>query len=191
MKPLLIRSSTPALAVLLAALLVPVAQAQTWTLQAGSTLGFSSTFEGAAFSGRFKQFSATIAFDPAKPQACTLQASITLASADTDNPDRDKMLPTADFFDVARFPQAHYQGGDCQPDGPGRYRAQGTLTLRGVSKPVPLQLRFSVNGADALLTLDASVPRLAFAVGGGQWASASAIGLDVAVHGVLKLAPAP
>ncbi|MHB1589442.1 MAG: YceI family protein, partial [Metallibacterium scheffleri] len=67
---------------------------------------------------------------------------------------------------------------------------QGTLTLRGVSKPVPLLLRFSVNGADALLTLDASVPRLAFAVGGGQWASASAIGLDVAVHGVLKLAPA-
>jgi polyisoprenoid-binding protein YceI len=190
MKRLPIRSTAP-LVVLLAALLAPAAQAQTWVLQPGSTLGFSSTFEGAPFSGRFKQFSATIAFDPAKPQACTLHAAIVLASADTDNPDRDKMLPTADFFDVAHFPQAHYQGGDCRPDGPGRYRAQGTLTLRGVSKPVPLLLHFSASGTDALLTLDASLPRLAFAVGGGQWASASAIGLDVAVHGVLKLAPAP
>ena len=182
--------STAAFAMLLATLLAPAAQAQSWALQPGSTLGFGTTFEGARFSGQFRQFTAVIAFDPAHPQACTLQASIQLASADTDNADRDKMLPTADFFDVARFPQAHYQGGQCQPDGPaGSYRAQGTLTLRGVSKPVPLSLRFSMQGKNALLTLDATVPRLAFDVGGGQWASASAIGLDVAVHGVLKLAP--
>lgn len=189
MKRLLIRS-TAAFAMLLATLLAPAAQAQSWTLQPGSTLGFSTNFEGAHFSGQFRQFSAVIAFDPAHPQTCTLQANIQLASADTDNADRDKMLPTADFFDVARFPQAHYQGGQCQPDGPaGSYRAQGTLTLRGVSKPVPLSLHFSMQGKSALLTLDATVPRMAFDVGSGQWASASAIGLDVAVHGTLKLAP--
>ncbi len=177
---------------LLGALLASAAQAQAqdWTVQPGSTLGFASTFEGVKFAGAFKQFSARIAFDSAHPQACTLDATITLASADTGNADRDKMLPTADFFDVARFPTATYRGADCTPAGPGRYRAQGTLTLRGVSKPVPLTLQWRMQGAGALLTLDANVPRLTFGVGSGQWADPSAIGLNVAVHGALKLAPA-
>ena len=175
---------------LLGALLAPAAQAQDWTMQPGSTLGFATTFEGVKFAGAFKQFSARIAFDPVHPQACTLDATIMLASADTGNADRDKMLPTADFFDVARFPTATYRGADCTPAGPGRYSAQGTLTLHGISKPVPLTLQWQAQGASALLTLDANVPRLTFGVGSGQWADPSAIGLDVAVHGVLKLAPA-
>lgn len=175
---------------LLGALLAPAAQAQDWTVQPGSTLGFATTFEGVKFAGAFKQFSARIVFDSAHPQACTLDATITLASADTGNADRDKMLPTADFFDVARFPTATYRGADCTPAGPGRYSAQGTLTLHGISKPVPLTLQWQAQGASALLTLDANVPRLTFGVGSGQWADPSAIGLDVAVHGVLKLAPA-
>lgn len=175
---------------LLGALLAPAAQARDWTVQPGSTLGFATTFEGVKFVGAFKQFSARIVFDPAHPQACTLDATITPASADTGNADRDKMLPTADFFDVARFPTATYRGADCTPAGPGRYSAQGTLTLRGISKPVPLTLQWRMQGTGALLTLDANVPRLTFGVGSGQWADPSAIGLDVAVHGVLKLAPA-
>ncbi len=175
---------------LLGALLAPAAQAQDWTVQPGSTLGFATTFEGVKFAGAFKQFSARIVFDSAHPQACTLDATITPASADTDNADRDRMLPTADFFDVARFPTATYRGADCTPAGPGRYSAQGTLTLHGISKPVPLTLQWQAQGASALLTLDANVPRLTFGVGSGQWADPSAIGLDVAVHGVLKLAPA-
>ena len=89
-----------------------------------------------------------------------------------------------------RFPTATYRGADCTPAGPGRYSAQGTLTLHGISKPVPLTLQWQAQGASALLTLDANVPRLTFGVGSGQWADPSAIGLDVAVHGVLKLAPA-
>ena len=175
---------------LLGTLLAPAAQAQDWTVQPGSTLGFATTFEGVKFVGAFKQFSARIVFDSAHPQACTLDATITPASADTDNADRDRMLPTADFFDVARFPTATYRGADCTPAGPGRYSAQGTLTLHGISKPVPLTLQWQAQGASALLTLDANVPRLTFGVGSGQWADPSAIGLDVAVHGVLKLAPA-
>ena len=175
---------------LLGTLLAPAAQAQDWTVQPGSTLGFATTFEGVKFAGAFKQFSARIVFDPAHPQACTLDATITPASADTGNADRDKMLPTADFFDVARFPTATYRGANCTPAGPGRYSAQGTLTLRGISKPVPLTLQWQMQGTGAVLTLDANVPRLTFGVGSGQWADPSAIGLDVAVHGVLKLAPA-
>ncbi len=175
---------------LLGTLLAPAAQAQDWTVQPGSTLSFATTFEGVKFAGAFKQFSARIVFDPAHPQACTLDATITPASADIGNADRDKMLPTADFFDVARFPTATYRGADCTPAGPGRYSAQGTLTLRGISKPVPLTLQWRMQGTGALLTLDANVPRLTFGVGSGQWADPSAIGLDVAVHGVLKLAPA-
>ena len=55
---------------------------------------------------------------------------------------------------------------------------------------MPLTLQWRTQGAGALLTVDANVPRLAFGVGSGQWADPGAIGLDVAVHGALKLAPA-
>ncbi len=181
-----------ALALLLLAATLPAStvRAQDWSLQPGSVLGFATTFEGVRFAGTFRRFTARIAFDPGQPRSCTLDATITLASADTGNADRDRMLPTADFFDVARFPTATYRGADCTPAGPGRYSAQGTLTLRGVSKPVPLTLQWRTQGAGALLTVDANVPRLAFGVGSGQWADPGAIGLDVAVHGALKLAPA-
>lgn len=176
-----------ALGVLLPAL-PPVARATPWAMQPGSTLGFSTTFEGVAFHGAFRRFTATIAFDPAHPADCRLDASIALASAETGNADRDKMLPTADFFDVAHFPQARYSGGHCVAGANGSYRAQGTLTLRGISKPVALLLHFQPQGTQALLTLDAEVPRLAFDVGSGQWASPGAIGTEVAVHGELRLA---
>ncbi len=171
---------------------LPVAatvRAQSWSSLPGSNLSFATTFEGVGFTGTFRQFDARVTFNPAQPQACRLEASIALASATTNNPDRDKMLPTAAFFDVAHFPNATYRGDRCEPAGNGRYTAQGTLTLRGVARPVPLTLAWVQRGTGAMLTLTATVPRLAFGVGTGQWADPSAIGVNVAVHGVIKLTP--
>ena len=65
------------------------ALAADWTVQAGSTLGFSSSQQGEAFEGRFDKFSAQIRFDPAKLALCRFDVGIQLASANTHNSERD------------------------------------------------------------------------------------------------------
>ncbi len=175
-------------ALALCALFTAAAHAAAWRVLPGSTLGFAGSFQGAGFSGRFKRFSAAIAWDPDHPQACHFDVRVDLASADTANSQRDQLLPGTDFFDVAKFPQARFVASGCKPAMTGAWTTTGTLSLRGISRPVALTLHFAPQGKDAVLTVDASLDRLAFGVGGGEWADPSTIGRAVTVNARLLLA---
>jgi polyisoprenoid-binding protein YceI len=170
------------------ALLIPLAaQAGTWHADAKtSTLGFAGIYQGDAFNGRFKTFDATIAFDPAQLATSRFDVKITLASSDTANSERDDSLHGSDFFDAAHNPIATYSATKFRSLGGNRYAADGTLTLRGISKPVTLAFAWAT-GATPALVGDAVVNRLDFKVGGGQWADTSVIGNAVKVHTALKL----
>ena len=170
------------------ALSIPfAAQAGTWHADAkSSTLGFSGTYQGEAFNGRFKTFDATIAFDPAQLATSRFDVKIALASADTANSERDDSLHGGDFFDTAHNPVAMYSATKFRSLGGNRYAADGTLTLHGISKPVTLTFAWAT-GATPALVGDAAVNRLDFKVGGGQWADTSMIGNAVKVHTALKL----
>ena len=164
------------------------ARAGTWHADGKtSTLGFSGVSQGDAFDGRFKTFDATIQFDPAQLATSRFDVKITLASADTANSERDDSLRGADFFDTAHTPVATYTATKFRSLGGNRYAADGTLTLRGVSKPVTLTFAWAA-GATPALVGDAVVNRLDFKVGGGQWADTSQIANAVKVHTSLKLA---
>ncbi len=179
-----------ALAFALASFLPLAAQAASWHADAkNSSLGFSGTYQGDAFDGRFKAFDAAIAFDPAQLADSRFDVKITLASADTANSERDETLRGADFFNTAHMPVATYTAAKFRSLGGNRYAADGTLTLRGASKPVTLSFAWT-GGAAPTLTGDALVNRLDFGVGGGEWADTTTIGNAVKVHTVLKLAPA-
>ena len=54
--------------------------------------------------GRFTDFAGTIAFDSAQPQNSRVEVVIQAASIDTAEPDRDRHLRSADFFDAEHFP---------------------------------------------------------------------------------------
>jgi polyisoprenoid-binding protein YceI len=176
-------------ALTLSAVFATAAHAAAWRVLPGSTLGFAGSFQGAGFSGHFKRFSAAIVWDPAHPQACHFDVRVDLASADTANSQRDELLPGADFFDVAKFPQARFVASGCKAMAGGALTTTGTLSLRGISRPVALTLRSTPQGKDMLLTVNASLDRLAFGVGGGQWADSSTIGRAVTVNARLLLAP--
>jgi polyisoprenoid-binding protein YceI len=95
---------------LLAALLIvaaPLASASTttWTHTAGSSLGFASSYDGESFDGRFSQFTTAIAFDPATATG-RFDVVIALASAGTENEERDETLLGADFFNASAMPRA-------------------------------------------------------------------------------------
>ncbi|HEU4590116.1 MAG TPA: YceI family protein [Steroidobacteraceae bacterium] len=71
----------------------------------------------------------------------TVEVVIDTSSVLTGVPDLDKHLKTADFLEVAKYPQAIYKGKLARfKDGsPGE--VQGELTLRGVTRPVTLTIR--------------------------------------------------
>lgn len=154
-----------------------------------SMLSFSSSYQGEAFTGRFGRFDANIAFDPANLASSKFDVTITLASADTQSSERDDMLQDADFFNAGKMPVAHYAAAKFRSLGGNRYAADGVLTLRGVSKPVTLSFIWTL-GATAALVGDATVNRLDFGVGGGEWADTATIGNAVKVHTALKLVAA-
>ena len=178
-------------AALVLVLLVPLsAPAASWHADAkNSSLGFAGTYQGDAFDGRFKTFDAAIVFDPAQLATARFDVKITLASADTANSERDDSLRGADFFDAAHAPVATYTATHFRSLGGNRYAADGTLSLRGASKPVTLTFAWA-SGATPALVGDAVVNRLDFKVGTGQWADTSVIGNQVKVHTTLKLVAA-
>ena len=188
--PAMVPEFRPAATLLAGALLLAAAPAfATDYVQApGSTLTFATRYEGEVFSGHFGQFTTTVSFDPQHPEAAKLEVVIPLASAGTGNPDRDQALLGPDFFSVDKFPQARYSATGFRAIGDGTYAADGTLTLRGVSQPVTLTFTWA-GGANPVLTGKATVQRLDFEVGAGDWADVSLIPNAVAVSTKVNLQP--
>jgi polyisoprenoid-binding protein YceI len=86
--------------------------------------------------GRFREVSAVVCAD--SEGVASIEGSISVASIDTGDHRRDARLCAQDFFDVERHPIASFRGA-APPMGAGNvFAVSGTLTLRGVSRPVEL-----------------------------------------------------
>jgi polyisoprenoid-binding protein YceI len=185
------RSSRPRRARLLlaAALLLPaLAGARDWQVDPGtSTLGFRAEAQGESFDARFGRFEARIRFDPAVPEAGRFEVEIALDSVDSRNSERDDLLAEAGFFDSRRSPRARWQAERIERLPDGRFRADGELTLRGVTRPVPLTFAWQPHADGATLAGGARIDRLAFGVGDGEWADPELIGREVEVVTTLDL----
>ncbi len=160
-----------------------------YTVQpAASTLGFSGSFQGEAFQGRFGQWNAVIAYNPGDLAASHFDVEVSLASVKTGDSDRDRALPGSDFFNVVKFPKAHFVSTSIHKVG-ATVVADGNLTLRGLTRPVTLDVAFKPQGTGATLDVNGIVKRLDFGVGSGDYADTSVIGADVKVTAHLQLAP--
>jgi len=159
-----------------------------WTMQPGSILGFSSSQQGEAFEGHFDRFTPQIRFDPKKLAESRFDVSIQLASANTRNGERDELLRGAEFFNAMQMPQARFLATKFRALGGNRYAADGRLSLRGLSKPVTLTFIWT-SGASTVLNGEASLKRLDFKVGEGEWADTSVLPNEVKVKTRLLLKP--
>ncbi|MBP6626612.1 MAG: YceI family protein [Arenimonas sp.] len=174
---------------LLLLLSAPAAVAGDYVSQKGSSLGFTATYQGESFEGAFATFTPVIRFDPATLADSRFDVRIALASAGTQNAERDEMLLGSEFFDAGAAPEARYVATRFRALGGNRYVADGTLTLRGISQPVPLTFSWQP-GAQPVLTGEAKLSRLAFNVGSGDWTDTELLPDDVVVRTRLVLAPA-
>jgi polyisoprenoid-binding protein YceI len=156
------------------------AWAQNYVQTTGSSLQFSGTYQGDAFSGSFPGFRTTFSFDPAQLARSRLDVLIPIASATVGNEEMDPEMRGAAFFDGARFPQARYTATTFRALGGNRFEATGNLSLRGVTKPVTLTFTWKP-GAQPELHGNATVKRLDFGVGGGEWNDTSLLPNDIQV----------
>jgi len=155
----------------------------TWIVdKAASHLTFSSSVSGQAFTGGFRAWDAAIHFDPKDLAHSDVAASIDIASAATGNGDRDTELPGQDWFWTSHFPRASFVAHGFQPAGPGRYLAAGTLTIRGVAKPLTLPFTLAITGTSAKMSAQVALNRLAFGVGQGEWQATDTVPAGVTVH---------
>jgi polyisoprenoid-binding protein YceI len=165
------------------------AYAADYTQAPGSVLAFAGTYEGEAFTGRFPGFVTRLSFDPAQLAASRLDVTIPLATASTGNSDYDGEMRGSAFFNAAKFPQARYTATKFRALGGNQYAADGTLSLRGVTKPVTLTFTWTP-GAKPVLAGKATVKRLDFGVGEGDWADTALLPNEIAVSTKVLLLPA-
>src|SRR5437868_2255148 len=97
--------------------------------------------------GRFGQFSGEIVTGE-NPLSSSVTAQIDLASIETGNSQRDAHIRSADFFEVETYPTMTYRSTGIRRDGDG-YVVDGQLTLKDVTKDVPLRLELGGFGPDA------------------------------------------
>lgn len=105
-----------------------------------SSVGFSIRHFVAKVPGKFNKFSGVIQVDRADLTRSSVEATIDVASIDTDNQRRDDHLRSADFFDAAKFPQMKFRSKAWKKTGENTYDVTGDLTLKDVTKEVVLKV---------------------------------------------------
>jgi len=99
----------------------------------------------ATVRGEFTKMAGNVEFDPAKPEAISIDATIDATTINTREEKRDAHLKSPDFFDVAKFPTITFKSKSAKSTGKGKLAVTGDLTMRGVTKQVVLD----VEGLDA------------------------------------------
>jgi polyisoprenoid-binding protein YceI len=169
-----------ALALLLGA--VNPAAAEQWAIdRSASRLAFVATWEGTEFEGIFRRFEADIRFDPHRLAASGFDVTVDVTSADTNSADRDAALADPEWFFFERYPQATFVTSAIRSVGNGRYEADATLTVKGVSRTMVLPFTWRASGDGAKMDGEVVLRRTDFNIGEGEWAEGDIIGLDVRV----------
>ena len=153
-----------------------------------SRLEFVGVQAGADFKGSFHKFSAVVDFSADALANSRFDVQIDLNSVDSMDKDRDTTIRGPDMFDVAHSPTAHYVTRSFAKTAAG-YSGVGALTLRGVTKDVPIDFKFTPGPAGAKLEGTAKLKRLDFGAGRGDWKSTEWVADEVRISFSLLLKP--
>ena len=155
---------------------------------AQSRLEFVGTQAGAPFKAVFHKFTAMIDFSPDALADAHFDVVIDENSVDSQDSDRDSTIRGPDIFDVSHWPTAHYVARTFAKGAAG-FTAIGSLTLRGVTKDVPIDFLFTATPGGAKLEGSANLKRLDFGVGQGDWQNTQWVGDAVKINFSLALTP--
>lgn len=90
--------------------------------------------------GTFTKMSGTAHYDPADVKSDSVDVTIDAASVDSRVEMRDNDLRSDHFFDVQKYPTITFRSAKVEPAGPDKLKIIGDLTIRGITKPVTLDV---------------------------------------------------
>lgn len=119
------------------------------TKGAHASINFSIKHLGySVLTGRFDTFSGDFSYDPAKPEASTVNVTIDTGSINSNHAERDKHLRSPDFLNVEKFPKATFVSTKIVLDDKDEFDIVGDLTLNGVTKSITIEVEKVGEGKD-------------------------------------------
>jgi polyisoprenoid-binding protein YceI len=109
--------------------------------QSRSTIGFTVHQFLGTTHGKFAKFDGKIEIDREHPEKSSVVARIDIRSIDTGIVKRDNHLRSAEFFNVAKFPEMTFKSGRVRQTGQQSGDIFGDLTMHGVTKPITLHVK--------------------------------------------------
>ncbi len=115
-----------------------------WVIDAGhSAVNFSARHMMlSTVRGQFEKFSGTIDFNEQDPSKTVVDVKIESASVNTKEEKRDGHLKSPDFLDVANYPIIEFKSNRVETTGETTAKLHGNLTIKGITKPVTLDVEF-------------------------------------------------
>jgi polyisoprenoid-binding protein YceI len=90
----------------------------------------------ATVKGQFTKFEGTLEIGPEDARA---YGTVEVASVDTREPQRDEHLRSADFFEVAAYPEISFRSTAIRPAGEDEFEIDGDIEIHGVSRDITLR----------------------------------------------------
>ena len=90
--------------------------------------------------GHFAEVTAGGEIDVEHPERSQVEATINTVSIRTHNEQRDKDLRASSFLETDKFPTMTFKSTRIEPAGSDKYKMTGDLTIKGVTKPVTLDV---------------------------------------------------
>jgi len=116
---------------------------------AHSRVGFSARHAMVTrVRGAFNEVTGSGYFDEGDPANSYLEVVIQAKSIDTRNSDRDAHLRSNDFLAMDEYPEITFRSTSVERAGDDTYEVTGDLTIRGVTRPVTIDLTFTGSAVD-------------------------------------------
>jgi polyisoprenoid-binding protein YceI len=92
--------------------------------------------------GHFKDVHGSLEFDPDNPAQLSIETTLEADKLWTGEPQRDDHLRSSDFLDAGKHPTISFKSTRSKYVGTNDYEVAGELTIRGISRPVVLQMHY-------------------------------------------------
>jgi polyisoprenoid-binding protein YceI len=91
--------------------------------------------------GHFTDVATSGNIDPANPAGSSVDVTINVASLTTNNAQRDNDLRSSYFLELDKYPTITFHSTRVEPTGPDTFALTGDLTVKGITKPITLQVQ--------------------------------------------------
>ena len=147
--------------------------------RAASQISFTFQQFGQRVYGTFSDFEGTLSFDTQRPEAAHALLKIQLASIDAGSEDANTQLQLPAWFDTQAYPVGMYESSGATALGGNRYKITGNLTIKGITRPVDIDVLLKEQGGIGVFDGEFVLKRGDFKIGDGEWAGNSVVSNDI------------